>query len=143
MSGFTVKLGNATCIWASKKQPTVALSTCEAEYHAMTMAAKEVVWIRRVLQEAGVKVDESTPLSSDNQSAIDWVTSEQCSPARAKHVDVQLHFIRDLKKAGSLRFPYIPSSENDADIFTKPLEIQLHKTNCRRIWLMVTAEEEC
>jgi hypothetical protein len=45
MSGYFVKIGDAVCIWGSKKQIAVALSTCEAEYHALTMAAQEVVWI--------------------------------------------------------------------------------------------------
>lgn len=143
MSGFVVKLGNATCIWASKKQPTVTLSTCEAEYHAMTMAAKEVIWLRRIMGEAGFENHYCVPMSSDNQSAINWVEAEQCHPVRAKHVDIQLHFIRDLWKEKNLSFPYVPSAENDADIFTKPLEISLHKANCRRIGLTTADEEEC
>ena len=143
MSGFVIKLGNATCIWASKKQPTVTLSTCEAEYHAMTMATKEVMWLRRVIGEAGFENHHCIPMSSDNQSAINWVEAEQCPPARAKHVDVQLHFIRDLCKQETLAVPYVPSAENDADMFTKPLEKNMHNANCQRIGKMNTDEEEC
>jgi hypothetical protein len=60
MSGCFVKICDAACIWGSKKQIAVALSTCEAEYHALTMAAKEVVWIRRVLEEAGLGISGAT-----------------------------------------------------------------------------------
>ena len=72
MSGYFVKLGDATCVWGSKKQSAVALSTCESEYYAMTLAAQQVVWIRRVLKEIGIKMEESSPLRSDNLAAIDW-----------------------------------------------------------------------
>lgn len=55
MSGFLIKLGNAVCLWGSKKQAAIALSTCEAEYCAMTHAAKEVIWISRIVEQAGSK----------------------------------------------------------------------------------------
>lgn len=143
MSGFCIKLGNATCTWGSKKQPTVALSTCEAEYHAMTLSAKETVWIRRVISDAGFQVHNPTSVNSDNQSAIDWATTGKCPSTRAKHIDVQVHFIRDLYSDGTLDISYISSQDNDADIFTKPLEATKHKQICSRIGLVGPVEEEC
>eukprot|EP00171_Calliarthron_tuberculosum_P003754 IDg3754t1 len=85
MSGFMVKLGDAVCLWGSKKQSTVALSTCESEYYAMTLAAKETVWVRRVLMESGMYKhwNVPVPLRSDNQSAITWATGERCPSGRA------------------------------------------------------------
>jgi hypothetical protein len=62
MLEYFVKIGDAACIWGSKKHIAVALSTCEAEYHALTMAAKKVVWIRRVLEEAGLGISGATPV---------------------------------------------------------------------------------
>lgn len=56
MSGYLVKLGKSLCVWGYKNEGTAALSTCEAEYHAMTLVAKEVVWERRVLQEWGAEM---------------------------------------------------------------------------------------
>ncbi len=143
MSGFIVKLGSASCIWGSKKQPTVALSTCEAEYHALSMAAKDIIWIRRVLQEVGFDVHNPTSMSSDNQCGISWATSDKCSSTRAKHIDVQVHFIRNLYKEGTVDIPYVPSEDNDADIFTKPLDKIKHTTICKRIGLVESFEEEC
>ena len=72
MTGIFVKLGSSPCAWISRKQKTVALSTCEAEYRAMTDAGKEVVWFRKLMFEAGYEVDYAVPLKSDNQAAIDW-----------------------------------------------------------------------
>ena len=122
MSGYLVKLGEATVMWGAKKQTAVALSTCEAEYHAMTEVAQEVIWIRRVLQESGLKVvTERVPIKSDNQAAIGWATSEKCPSKRAKHIDVRVHFIRGLVKKLVVEVGYVPTDENDADMLTKPL----------------------
>lgn len=87
MSGFMVKLRNAECFWTSKKEPTVALSTCEAEYHAMTHAAKEIIWVSRVLQQAEWRTDNKIEIRSNSQSAISSATSEESPSARAKHID--------------------------------------------------------
>lgn len=126
-----------------KKQPTVALSTCEAEYHAINTATKEMIWAIRVLNEAGFEVDYTPNLNSDNQSAIDWSTSEQCPSARAKHIDVQVHFVREKIQDGTIAINYVPSEENDADLLTKALGKQQHETVCKRIGIEHPSEEEC
>lgn len=71
MFGFCIKLNNATCVWGSKMQPIVSLSTCEAEYHAWKMSAKEKVWVRRVISDAGFPVQNPTSINSDKRSVID------------------------------------------------------------------------
>ena len=121
MSGYLIKLGNATCIWGSKKQTSVALSTCESEYFAMVLASKEIVWLTRVLNEAGLKPNSELPLCSDNQAAVGGATGERCPSGIANHIDVRVHFIRELLKAAKLIVTYVASEENDADILTNPL----------------------
>lgn len=69
MSAYLVKLGDASVVWGSKKQSAVAFSTFESEYDAMTLAALEILWIFRVLREAGLDMNGPIPLRSDNQSA--------------------------------------------------------------------------
>jgi hypothetical protein len=143
MSGYLVKIGDAACIWASKKQITVALSTCEAEYHALTMAAKEVVWIRRVLEEAGLGIIGATPVRSDNQSAIAWATFQNAIPLnRAKHIDVRVHFIRDLVRCGVVSVDYVPTTINDADALTKPVRPTMLKEALPRIGLELSDDAE-
>lgn len=143
MSGYLVKLGEATCIWGSKKQASVALSTCESEYYAMILAAKEIIWLTRVLTEAGFKPNPEVPLRSDNQAAIGWATGERCPSGRAKHIDVSVHFIRELVQAAKLKVPYVASEENDADIMTKPLGPALFAGILKRLGLGGASEEEC
>src|SRR5712692_3909452 len=69
-SGFVFMLGGAAISWSSKKQATVALLSTEAEYLAGAHAAKEAVWLRRLLGELGQDTNSPTALHIDNQSAI-------------------------------------------------------------------------
>lgn len=92
-SGYLIKRGSALCIWSSEKQPAVALSTCEAEYHSITMASKASLWIKQVPLGAGMEVNNGTPMHSDNQKAMDCVDCEQYPRAMAKNIEVKLHFI--------------------------------------------------
>ena len=143
MSGYLIKLGSATCLWGSKKQTAVALSTCESEYYAMTLAAQEIMWMRRVLNEAGLKMDRDTPLRSDNKAAIEWAIGERCPSSRAKHIDVRVHFIRELVEKSGLKVTYVSTEENDADMLTKPLGPVLLNGILPRIGLGGAIEEEC
>jgi len=143
MSGFMVKLGEAVCIWGSKKQTATALSTCESEYYALTLAAKEVIWVRRVLKEAGIGIKGPTCIKSDNQSAINWATAERCPSGRAKHIDVRVHYIRELVRESTLSVTYVPSDQNDSDVLTKPLGPQLLENILKRVGLGGAIEEEC
>ncbi len=143
MSGYFAKVGNAICAWGARKQSAVALSTCEAEYYAMSHGCSRDSLLRRVLMEAGIAIHSATPLRSDNQSAIAWATGERSPSSRAKHVDVRVHFIRDLVKEEIIDILYVPTEENDADMLTKPLaRVALCKA-MDRIGLRRPAEEEC
>lgn len=143
MSGYAIKVGDAVCIWGAKKQATVSLSTCEAEYHALSLAAQETVWVRRLMEEIGMDVHGATPVKSDNQSAIAWATGERCPSNRAKHIDVRIHFIRELISTGILDVCYVPTELNDADILTKPLGRKLLETAKSRLGVVGSNEEEC
>ena len=70
-SGYTFALGSATVSWLSKKQPSVALSLCEAEIMAGSEAAKEAIYLSAFLLELGFDMSEPPPLRLDNMSAID------------------------------------------------------------------------
>ena len=144
MSGYMVKLDDALVMWGSKKQSTVAISTCEAEYYAMTPASQEVISISRVMKEIGMRGKfVGVPMRSDNQAAIRWAVSEKGPSGRAKHIDVQMHFIRELVKNDVIDVVYVPTEDNDADILTKPLGRVLMNMIMKRLRLGGTAEEEC
>lgn len=96
MSGIFRKICNSTVHSGAKKAHSVALSTCKAEYVSMSISGKEVVCIRKVLKDAGFQIKSPTLLLSDNISGISWATGEKLLFARAKHIDIRMHFIREL-----------------------------------------------
>lgn len=118
-AGYLFQLGNSTISWKSRKQRTVAQSTCEAEYMALSLAAKKFIWIVRGLHQL---VDKNIPtnLATDNNSAIDLAHNPRLNDA-TKHIDIAYHFIREKVEDGILKLFHVPSEGNLADICTKGL----------------------
>lgn len=141
-TGYIVKLGDTVVNWGARKQASVALSTCEAEYLALSDASQEVIWMRRLLKEIGQVVKGPTTLRSDNVAAISWATGRKTIFKRSKHIDVRVHFIRDLVTQQQVHVVYVPSEENDADLLTKPLGRVNLKKVMNRICLRPAVEEE-
>ena len=93
-SGYTFQMNKCTISWASKKQPTIALSSCEAEVVAATEAAKEAVYLDHFVKELGYKKLQSQPihLSLDNQAAIDSSYNPE-NHQRTRHIERKHYFI--------------------------------------------------
>jgi hypothetical protein len=120
ITGWVAKLNGDPISWASKKQRTVAQSTCEAELYAEAAAIQEVLWLRGLLQELGLHVQSGSVVHGDNQSTI-AVSKNGIKGSRTKHVDVKYHFITETVEAGTVQLKWVPSGEQQADIFTKAL----------------------
>ena len=118
-TGWVFELAGGPISWRSKLQPTVALSSCEAEYMAQADAAQEAVHIKSLLAELGFPQDP-IPVMVDNQGAKALAENDMVSQ-RSKHIAVKHHFVRACVKEQQLVLQWIPSEENRADIFTKPL----------------------
>ncbi|XP_055842534.1 uncharacterized protein LOC129909482 [Episyrphus balteatus] len=73
VTGYTFLLNNGAISWNSKKQPTVAISTTEAEYMALAEAAQEATWLKMLQRELIPNSPDSTTIRCDNQSAINWL----------------------------------------------------------------------
>jgi hypothetical protein len=125
-SGYCMNLGGGAISWSSKRQSTVATSSTEAEYMACCHASKEAVWLCMLLHAVGHTQRKATNIQCDNQGAL-ILTADPSFHSRAKHIDVQYHFSRDRVERGELTFTYVHTSENMADIFTKPLPEPLFK----------------
>lgn len=119
-SGIICFVNGGPIIWSSKKQSLVALSTCEAEYYAIAEAAKEVIWLRKLLESFDVSYKMSTPILTDNQSTIRMIENGDFMQ-RTKYIGVRYHFIRDWIEKGLISLRYCPSEYNIADMLTKPL----------------------
>ena len=97
-SGFIFILNGGPIAWSSRRQQCIALSTTEAEYVAACEAAKESVWLRRLLLEIIPDWKQPIPLMCDNISSIELTRSPKFHQ-RMKHIDVYFHFIRVCQEA--------------------------------------------
>jgi hypothetical protein len=125
-SGFVFMLAGGAISWGSKKQSAVALSSTEAEYIAAAHAAKEVVWLRRLLTELKQKVGEPTILSMDNQSAIAIARNPEFHD-RSKHIEIRHHFLRQKIDENELDLVFVPTGDQVADVLTKGLVREKHE----------------
>lgn len=126
ISGYLIKLGGGAISWRVKKQPTVALSSTEAEYLGMTEIVKEIMWLLQVLEKTDVEVELPLIIYADNQSAI-ALGKHPVQHARTKHIDIRHHFIREKENAGLIKFVYISTHKMEADLLTKVLSSTVFK----------------
>ena len=118
-------MGGGAISWSSKKQPTVTLSSTEAEYIAGAHAAKEDVWLRLLLSELGQDMSSPTTLHVDNQSAMAIARNPEFHE-RTKHIDVRYHYIRQVVDDGTVHLAYTPTQEQVVDVLTKGLPPASH-----------------
>jgi hypothetical protein len=116
-SGFIAKIAGAPVSWHSKKQPTQALSACEAEFVALTEATKEAIWLTLFLGELDIPF-ETPVIQTDSQSAMEW-SKNACYHQRTKHVALKYFFVRDVVTAKTIKLSYVNTKENQADLMTK------------------------
>ncbi len=120
ISGWVAKLNGDPVSWSSKKQRVVALSTCEAELYAESAAIQEVLWLRGLMEELGLHTQTGSIVYGDNQSTI-AVSANGVKGERTKHVDVKYHFVTETVERGLVKLRWIPTTQQQADIFTKAL----------------------
>ena len=111
--------------WSSKRQPVVAKSTTEAEYYALARACQQAVWMTSWMGEAGLPQESMATLYGDNKGSVD-LSKNTRGVAKAKHIRVNYHFVRERVKMGEVDIIQIPTENNLADIFTKPLPRETH-----------------
>nr|GEW23666.1 ribonuclease H-like domain-containing protein [Tanacetum cinerariifolium] len=107
--GYSIYLGGNLVSWSAKKQPTVSRSSCESEYQAMANTAAEIVWITHLLRELHALPPDRPTLLCDNKSAL-FMTQNPVSHKRAKHIDLDYHFIRELVNSGKLYTKFVPTN---------------------------------
>ena len=119
-SGNVFLLAKGAVSWLSKKQATVALSTAEAKYVALSAATQEAIWLRRLLTDVGESLEDPIVINEDNQGAI-AMAENPVGHARAKHIYIRFHFVREGVQNGAIILKYVATGEMIADILTKPL----------------------
>ena len=129
IKGYIFTLGGTTISWKSKLQGRVSLSTTEAEYVAISEAAKEMIWLKNLLKELGKGQDES-PLFSDSQSAI-CLDKNLILHSRCKHIELKYHFIRNLINDGDIFFVEDFRCRESSTVTTTKLRLCIASTGLR------------
>ena len=121
-TGYVFYLSGAPITWKSKLQSTVALSSCEAEYMALTAAAQEAMYLRKLSLDFGLMIDKPTTIYEDNKSAI-MMSNNPSMHKASKHIDLKYHFVREAIEANIIKLEYVETKKQKADGFTKALAI--------------------
>lgn len=119
-SGYLSKLSVVPISWRSKKQISVALSTAEAEYIALSSATQEVMWLRQLTSELRNEPTGATVLYENNQSTIAMARNAQFH-RRAKHIDIGHHFVQEKVNEQVVELKYCSTTKLIADMLTKGL----------------------
>ncbi|GJS71134.1 ribonuclease H-like domain-containing protein [Tanacetum coccineum] len=119
-SGYYVFLGNILLSLSFKRQSTLFRSSVEAEYCSVANAVTETCWLRNLLRELHTFVSSATLVYCDNVSAV-YLSCNPVQHQRTKHIEIDIHFVRDLVAAGQVRVLHVPSRYQFADIFIKGL----------------------
>jgi hypothetical protein len=125
-TGFLVTIGGCLVSWQSKAQPSVTLSSTEAEYVALSMCAQEIKFIMMLLDEIAADfVETPSILREDNTGAIFTAKNQQIG-AQTKHIDVKYHHVKDMLDAEELELRFVRSEHNFADLMTKNVREAIH-----------------
>lgn len=133
-SGYCMFLGGNLISWSSKKQQVIARSSTEAEYRCLALATAEVIWIESLLHELSIHLHRPSILWCDNLGAGS-LASNPAFHARTKHLEIDLHFVRDRVLDKKLDVRYVDSTHQIADIFTKPLPHSSFSYLCTKLTL--------
>lgn len=125
-TGYVFMFQGGAISWVCKRQPTIALSTTEAEYMSLAAAVQESLWLQSLHREFNCDQQvQSMEIRSDNVSALDLASSTAYS-ARTKHIDIRHHFIRQYVQEKSVILVHVSTEEMLADVLTKALPSKKH-----------------
>ncbi|CAN6440880.1 unnamed protein product [Victoria cruziana] len=119
-SGYCVYLGGNIIIWRNKKQSVCARSSTDAEYRAIAIGVIEILWVKILLRDIGIQVNNMMKFYYDNKAAIS-LSNNPVMYDRTKHVEIDRHFVREKIDSKGLILPYIKTKDQTADMFTKGL----------------------
>ena len=141
-TGYVLCLSQCPILWISKLQTDIALSTMEAEYNALSMAMKDLLPLKRLIETVSEAVGLSlqgvinmrTTVWEDNTGALTLANLEpgRMTP-RSKHYGVKYHWFRSHLKPNNIEVLKIDTDDQQADIFTKGLRTQKFVANRKQL----------
>jgi hypothetical protein len=117
--GYAVFLGDKVS-WSSKCQNIVSRSSAKAEYRVVANAVAEASWLRQLLAELHTPLHQATLVYYDNICTV-YMSTNSVQHQRTKHIEINLHFIRERVTLGAVHVLHVPTTSEFTDIFTKGL----------------------
>ena len=121
VSGYLYMFAGGPVTWSSKKQPVVALSSCEPEYIALAYASQGAVYLSELLSELTFPQFSTVQMSEDNMGALQ-LSGTTAFSSRTKHICTRYHFLRELVASNKIIVSHVKTTDQLADIFTKFLD---------------------
>nr|GEW60578.1 ribonuclease H-like domain-containing protein [Tanacetum cinerariifolium] len=122
--GYCVFFGDNLLSWSAKRQVTLSRSSAEAEYRGVANVVAKIAWIHNLLRELHNPLFTATLVYCDNVSAV-YMSTNPIQHQRTKHIEIDIHFVRDMVARGQVRVLHVPSRYQYADIFIKGLPTAL------------------
>ena len=138
--GYMIYYNGALISWKSKSGKTVTLSSTEAEYYACSETAKELIFIKSILESMNIFINLPMRIKVDNTGAIFLANNHTCGP-RTKHIDIRTHFIRNYITEGTLKVEFVRTNDNDADINTKNTSEELFQSHTMKFLEEIPSEQ--
>ncbi|KAE8681049.1 bHLH123 protein [Hibiscus syriacus] len=129
ISGYCVYLGNHLLSWSSRKQRSVSRSKSKVEYRSLVDTTSEVLWVKAILEDMNVELSQPPVIWCNNTSIVAMATD----PAKVKHVDLDVHFVREKVMDKQLIVNYVPAHYQIADVLTKPLITTQFQEFCQKL----------
>eukprot|EP00253_Pinus_taeda_P018050 PITA_18050 len=117
-SGYSLSLGSSPICWSSKKHVAISLSSVEAEYKGVVNITIQALWLQHFLTELGIQFHQPTVIWCDNQSTLKFCR-DPVQRQWTTHIEIHMHYIRDLVHDQVIDLQFCPSAEQTANIFTK------------------------
>ena len=122
-------------MWSSKKHSTIALSTTEVEYIALTEGTRQLIWLWRFLLDLSFNQSHPKLILSDNLSAL-TLSHDATYHACTKHINVAYHYIHKKVASNKAALTYVKLKDNLTDLMTKPLDLFQHRYLHKKLGLV-------
>ena len=122
-TGILFQLFGGPISWESRRQRSTALSTTDADIYAASEGSREAIWLKTILGELNIDVGQ-IPIFCDSRCAISIIENPENHP-RVKHIDIKYFFVQEQQNKGTLILRNVPTKNQLADMFTKPLGLKI------------------